>query len=151
MWGKEFGMIHFQDTLEGIEPGMLVGFFVGWPNPPDPETHYRLLRNSAYRFLAVDLEAGRVAGFITAVSDGVLAAYIPHLEVLPAYQDQGIGSQLVQRMLAALQDIYMVDLVCDEALRPFYERFGLIALRAMARRNYAAQNGRGEAGNRSGG
>jgi len=135
-------MIEYQDTLEGILPGMLEGFFVGWPNPPDAGTHFRLLQNSTAVLLAVDPQAGRVVGFITAISDGVLSAYIPHLEVLPEYQGQGIGSSLVKQMFTRLEGFYMVDLVCDETVRGFYERLGMIPARGMVRRNYARQNGR---------
>ena len=54
-----------------------------------------------------------VVGFVTAVSDGVLSAYIPLLEVLPEYQDRGIGSELMRRILEQLDDLYMVDVLCD--------------------------------------
>lgn len=94
--------------LTGVEPAELGGFFVGWPNPPSPETFLRLLHGSSHVALAID--GGRVVGFITAVSDGVLAAYIPLLEVLPEYQGRGIGRKLVQEMLEQLAGFYMVDL-----------------------------------------
>jgi GNAT superfamily N-acetyltransferase len=134
-------MITYRKSLEGITPEMLTGFFVGWPNPPTPSVHLRLLRDSAYRILAFDEDACRVVGFITAISDGVLTAFIPLLEVLPEYQGRGIGRSLVKQILAELSHLYSVDLVCDENLRPYYERFGLIPVRGMARRNYAAQSG----------
>jgi ribosomal protein S18 acetylase RimI-like enzyme len=136
-------MINYQNTLEGIEPKMLEGFFVGWPNPPSTETHFRLLEGSDALILAVDTETRRVVGFITAISDGVLAAYIPHLEVLPEYHRRRIGSELVTRILTALEGFYMIDLVCDENMRTYYERFEMIPIRGMARRNYSVQNGRG--------
>jgi ribosomal protein S18 acetylase RimI-like enzyme len=125
--------------LAGIEPAQLGGFFVGWPNPPSAETFLRLLQGSSHVALAFD--GGRVVGFITAVSDGVLAAYIPLLEVLPEYQGRGVGRKLVQDMLEQLSDFYMVDLICDENLRQFYERLGLKAGRGMMLRNYARQSG----------
>ena len=84
-------MIEYLNETEVITPAQLRGFFVGWPNPPTPETHLRLLRNSNAVVLAVDTATGQVVGFITAITDSVLAAYIPFLEVLPAYQHQGIG------------------------------------------------------------
>jgi GNAT superfamily N-acetyltransferase len=83
-----------------------------------------------------------VVGFISAVSDGVLAAYVPLLEVLPAWRGRGIGSELVRRLLAQVQDLYMVDLVCDPELEGFYRRFGLVPANAMIRRHFAAQSGR---------
>ena len=81
--------------------------------------------------LAREARTGRVVGFVTAISDGVLSAFIPLLEVLPAHQGQGIGSELVRRMLSELEDFYMVDLVCDPELEPFYRRFELILLSSM--------------------
>jgi ribosomal protein S18 acetylase RimI-like enzyme len=120
---------------------MLEGFFEGWPNPPTPETHLRLLEQSDEVILAVDGVSGEVVGFITAISDGVLAAYIPLLEVRPAYRGQGIGTALVRRMLDRLDDLYMVDLLCDPALQPFYAALGMRPATGMMVRNYEQQSG----------
>jgi ribosomal protein S18 acetylase RimI-like enzyme len=117
-------MIDYTDSLDGITPDHLRGFFVGWPDPPTPQRHLDVLRGSAEIVLAVDAEAARVVGFITAISDSVLAAFIPLLEVLPAYQGQGIGSEMVRRMFEKLAPLYAVDLTCDASLQPFYARFG---------------------------
>jgi ribosomal protein S18 acetylase RimI-like enzyme len=106
-------MIEYLYSVEEITPDQLHGFFVGWPNPPTPETHLRLLRNSNVVILALDRGTGKVAGFITAIADGVLSAYIPLLEVLPAYQRQQIGRTLALSMLERLQDFYMIDLLCE--------------------------------------
>jgi predicted N-acetyltransferase YhbS len=59
------------------------------------------------------------------ISDGVLTAFIPWLEVLPDYQGQGIGSELMRRILDGTERFYSVDLVCDAALVPYYARFGM--------------------------
>jgi ribosomal protein S18 acetylase RimI-like enzyme len=136
-------VIRYTESLEGIEPQDLDGFFVGWPNPPSPETHLRLLNGSDHVVLAIDERIGRVVGFITAISDGVLSAYIPHLEVLPEYQGQGIGSELMRQMLNRLRTLYMVDLLCDEEVQPFYERLGMRRALGMAARNYDRQSGTG--------
>lgn len=127
-------------SLNDISPGMLVGFFNGWPNPPSSEKHLKILNNSYKVILAVD--EGRVVGFINAISDGVLSAYIPLLEVLPNYKNRGIGKQLVNKMLAELHDIYMVDLMCDIELQPYYEKIGMIKANGMVVRNYEYQSGR---------
>ena len=133
-------MIVYQYSAAGIVPEQLQGFFVGWPNPPSPDVHLRILNGSAYVVLALDDETNNVVGFITAISDGVSCAYIPHLEVLPRYQNRGIGSELVQRMLEQLRNLYMVDLICDPDIQPFYERFQMRRVHGMALRNYDRQN-----------
>lgn len=121
---------------------MLHGFFVNWPNPPSVQKHYELLKNSYKIVLAIDDKEDIVVGFITAISDGVLSAYIPLLEVLPAYQKVGIGAKLVELMLQELTDVYMVDLICDEDLQKYYERFGLQKAYGMITRNFSYQAGR---------
>ena len=35
-------------SAAGITAAQLPGFFQGWPNPPSPETHLRLLQQSDY-------------------------------------------------------------------------------------------------------
>lgn len=129
-------------TLEGISPDMLKGgFFVNWPNPPTPETHYQLLKNSFRVVLALDEKSEQVVGFINAISDGVLSAYIPLLEVLPQYQNQGIGKKLVKIMLDQLKHFYMIDLLCDENLQSYYEKLGMSRAKGMMIRNYENQSG----------
>ena len=136
-------MIRYTTELSDISPQMLIGFFVGWPNPPSSQTHYRILARSAEIVLAVDDEKDQVVGFVTAISDGVLSAYIPFLEVLPRYQHRGIGTELIKRLLAQLRDIYMVDLLCDQEVQPFYLRCGLNEAVGMMARNYSNQSGAG--------
>jgi len=138
---REGMVIEYRQTAAGLAPAQLPGFFEGWRNPPDPPTHLRLLEGSDLVELAVDAATGEVAGFITAITDGVLAAYIPLLEVRPEYRRRGIGRELVQRMLDRLGSLYMIDLVCDPAWQGFYRRFGMAPLVAMARRNYDRQSG----------
>lgn len=132
--------LSYTTSLDGIEPRMLVGFFNGWPSPPSPQTHLRMLEGSSHVVLAIDPVAGRVVGFINAVSDRFFAASIPLLEVLPGYRGRGIGRELVRRMLVELADFYSIDLACDPSLQPFYERVGLQHATGMMRRNYARQS-----------
>jgi GNAT superfamily N-acetyltransferase len=134
--------IRYQTSLDGIDASMLSGFFVGWPHPPSSETHYDLLAGSDVIVLAIDEETDRVIGFVTAITDGVLCAYLPLLEVLPDYQKRGIGSELVRRILKMLRPLYMIDLVCDDRLVGFYERFGLWSATAMCQRDFDSQAGR---------
>ena len=120
---------------------MLSGYFGGWPDPPSQETHLAMLDGSDHIVLAVDDDAGRVIGFITAISDGVSCAYIPHLGVVDEYQGRGIGSELLRRLQVELREIYMIDLLCDEDVVPFYERNNFRRVVGMCVRNYHNQSG----------
>ena len=108
----------------------------------NPVTFLELLKNSDEIILAIDEHTGKVAGFITALTDRTLSAYIPFLEVLPAYQGQGVGKELVRRMLERLSDLYAVDLLCDPELQSFYEGLGMRRAYGMMIRNYDRQAGR---------
>ena len=119
----------YTTDVTGLSPSDLRGFFVDWPSPPSAERHLEILRGSDRVILARDGESGPVIGFITAISDGVLSAFI---EVLPEHQGQGIGTELVRRILGELEDFYMVDLVCDPELEGFYRRFEMTLLAGMA-------------------
>lgn len=122
----------YRDDLRGVDPEDLGGFFVGWPQRPSAREFHRVLQASSFVVLAV--QDDQVVGFISANSDGMNAS-IPLLEVLPEAQGRGVGSALVTRMLERLAGHYAVDVVCDEELVPFYERFGLVSLSAMVRRS----------------
>ncbi len=130
-----------QSDLTGIGAEQVAGFFEGWPNPPSPETFLRLLAGSFRISLAVLEDTGEVVGSAQAISDGVLTAFIPLLEVRPEFRGQGLGLRLMEHLLAQLDHLYAVDLSCDEALFPFYERLGFTRGGGMIRRDYRRQNG----------
>lgn len=134
--------MQYVTSLDVISHDMLHGFFVDWPNPLSVQKHYELLKGSYKFVLAFDEDAEVVVGFITAISDGVLAAYIPLLEVLTEYQKKGIGAKLVERMLEELSDIYMVDLICEENLQGYYAHYGMHRAQGMITRNFSFQAGR---------
>jgi len=127
------GIVYTTD-VSGLTAEDVPGFFSDWPTPLSPERHLEILRGSHTVVLARDAVGGPVVGFVTAVSDGVLSAFIPLLEVLPERRGQGIGSELIRRILAELDDFYMVDLVCDPDLEPFYQRFEMMLLSGMSLR-----------------
>jgi GNAT superfamily N-acetyltransferase len=122
--------------LEGLTAEDLDGgFFEGWPSPPSPATHLAHLRGAEVAILAIDTDTGRVIGFVTAIGDGVLTAFVPLLEVLPAWRGRGVGTALMERVLARLGDRYSIDLVCDPELVPYYERLGGMRLDGVGWRN----------------
>ncbi|NTX99491.1 GNAT family N-acetyltransferase [Deinococcus sp. JMULE3] len=126
-------------SLDGMTPEQLHGFFVDWPNPPTPDTFLRLLRGSYRVVLAV--HDGQVIGFVQAISDGVLTAYIPLLEVLPEWQGRGVGRALMTRLQEELRHLYAMDLGCDDHLVPYYEGLGMRRGNLMCTRNYERQDG----------
>ncbi len=129
-------MTEYTVGVGDVPADALTGFFVGWPNPPTAAALHQVLAQSTACVVA--READEVVGFINALSDGLLAAYLPLLEVRAEFQGRGIGTELVHRMLDLLGDVYMVDVVCDDDVAPFYERLGLSRLVGMAHRNRSA-------------
>ncbi|MFS8097319.1 GNAT family N-acetyltransferase [Lentzea alba] len=126
-------MITYSTDLTALTEEDLAGFFVDWPKAPSRAQHLAVLRGSYRAVLA--FADDQVVGFVNMISDGVLTAFVPWLEVLPEFQGQGIGTELMRRILAEGQHLYSVDLVCDESLRPYYEKLGMVALTGMIVRN----------------
>jgi ribosomal protein S18 acetylase RimI-like enzyme len=133
-------MIIYTNELEMVKEEMLKGFFVGWPDPPSVSTHMKILKNSYFVWVAIDTTNKNVIGFVNAISDGILSAYIPLLEVLPEYQNMGIGKELVTRMLDSLKELYMVDLLCDKELQKYYVKLGMKEAAGCFLRNHNRQS-----------
>lgn len=72
-----------------------------------------------------------LVGYAQVISNHVTDAYIQDVMVHPDYQHQGIGTELMKRLLDRLEaeGVYMVSVIYgEEALRPFYERFGFYTM-----------------------
>lgn len=134
--------VTFRTNVDGLTSDQLRGgFFEGWPSPPSPETHLRILDSSDHKAIAID-DSGRVVGFATAISDHVLTAYITLLEVLPENRGQGIGTTLVTRLTHEIGPIHRIDLLCDPGLSELYRALGFEVSTGMYRRDYAMQTSR---------
>ena len=130
--------IVYSNKVNQLNPNQLQGFFVGWHGSPNTKTHLKILQKSFSVWIA--LHNNSCVGFINALSDDVFYAHIPLLEVLPKYQGCGIGKELVKRMLNTLDNMYAIDIVCDEKLVPFYKGLGLKKNVGMVVRNYKNQS-----------
>lgn len=108
----------------------LRGFCVGWKDPLDPQTLWDALKGS-YRYVVARDDHGQLVGFANAISDGVFAAYIPLVEVLPEHQSMGVGSAIMRALLDDLKSMRIVDLMCDPPLQGFYRRFGMHGMTGM--------------------
>lgn len=72
-----------------------------------------------------------LVGFLAVVSNGVTDAYIQDVMVHPDYQGKGMGTELMSRAIGHLKanHIYMISVIYgEEALRPFYEKFGFTTM-----------------------
>ena len=95
---------------------------VGW-NRMEKE-YCNPLMTSFFHIAVYDDE--QLVGFVDSVSNGVTDAYIQDLIVCPDYQGKGIGTDLMKKMIASLKEkhIYIISVIFEERLKPFYDRFG---------------------------
>ena len=95
---------------------------IGWNRM---ENEYKNPLLTSYYHIAV-YEKEVLIGYIDCVSNGVTDAYIQDLMVHPDYQGRGIGTDLMKKMINYLKQkhIYMISVVFEENLKPFYEKFG---------------------------
>ena len=94
------------------------------------------LMTSYYHIACYD--GDRLVGYVDTTSNGVTDAYIQDLTVDPAYHEQGIGTELMNRIIARLREnkIYMISVIFEEKLLPFYERFGFYPMLAGQLQTY---------------
>ncbi|MDK2123919.1 GNAT family N-acetyltransferase [Parachitinimonas caeni] len=83
----------------------------------------RAFLNSQQVSLAYD--GDRLIGASRAISDGEYHAFIYDVAVHPDYQKQGVGQQMLQRLLAALP-VWRIMLRADEDVQAFYGRAGFM-------------------------
>jgi ribosomal protein S18 acetylase RimI-like enzyme len=65
----------------------------------------------------------QLVGFARAISDGVFNAYISTVAVLPSFRRQGIGRELVRRLLDGRNGIRFV-LHAEPHVQPFWFKLG---------------------------
>jgi len=79
---------------------------VGWTNyTTNPTMLKNSLEHSLFLISARD-EEGKLIGFLRAVGDGYSIVYIQDIIVLPEYQRQGIGTQLLRQTLEHFNEVY---------------------------------------------
>ena len=133
-------MIRYTDSVNRFSAKQFEGFCIGWKHPLSGDKLHKILKSSFKTVIAYDTETLSPIGFVYAISDGELSAYIPLIEVLPTYQKEGIGKELMKLILEFVEGYYMVDLCSNDKLQKFYEGLGFSSVRGMIKRNYEALN-----------
>ena len=102
---------------------------VGWTNYTNqPEMLEQALSHSLAVYMALDGDA--VVGLIRLIGDGFSSVFVQDLIVLPTYQRQGIGSNLMKEALADYNDAYQVQLATEQTEKNlgFYRSLGFETL-----------------------
>ena len=102
---------------------------VGWTNyTHQPEMLEQSLAHSPAIYLAQDGE--KIVGLVRLVGDGFSSVFVQDLIVLPGYQRQGIGSNLMKEALADYKDAYQIQLVTEQTEKTlgFYRSLGFETL-----------------------
>jgi ribosomal protein S18 acetylase RimI-like enzyme len=113
---------------------------------PDGNDYWELFQttgwNQRYNFSALDLsnairnswyaisiyESTQLIGFGRVIADGVHHALIVDIIIHPEFQNRGLGSKLLDKLVAKCKDckIRDVQLFSAKDKHPFYEKFGFV-------------------------
>ena len=102
---------------------------VGWTNyTHQPQMLEQSLAHSLAIYVARDGE--KIVGLVRLVGDGFSSVFVQDLIVLPSYQRQGIGSNLMKEALADYKDAYQIQLATEESEKTlgFYRSLGFETL-----------------------
>ncbi|MGT2755153.1 GNAT family N-acetyltransferase [Streptococcus ovis] len=119
-------MIRYQEEKK-LEVAKVLPLYhaVGWTNyTENPDMLDQALQQSLYVLVAYDGQD--VVGLLRAVGDGVSILFIQDILVLPSYQRQGIGRQLMDDVLEKYKNVYQLHLLTDqsEKIAAFYRALG---------------------------
>jgi ribosomal protein S18 acetylase RimI-like enzyme len=117
-------LIIYSDSHD-IELDQLTALFnsVGWQfRTADRDRLAAMVRGSM--FVVSAWNEDQLVGFARAISDGAFNAYVSTVAVLPAYQRQGIGRELMRQLMEGRDGIMFVLHARPEAY-DFYLQLGL--------------------------
>lgn len=96
---------------------------VDWLSANYPDRLKKALDHCATVFTAWDDR--KLVGLVNAIDDSELTAYVHYLCVHPAYQGQGIGSELLNRIKEKYKKyLYIIIIAENEQLIKYYSRNG---------------------------
>jgi ribosomal protein S18 acetylase RimI-like enzyme len=117
-----------------IDAKELDHFFQNWKSPPSLKIKRKLLKGSD--LIITSREKGELVGFLTAISDGAMHAFISLVEVLESHQGKGIGKHLVELVVSHYKGYYDIVLITDPDKRAFYNKLGFSQVYGMHIRDF---------------
>jgi len=113
------------DAFPSVEDYNRLRVAVGW-RAYAPDVIETYLPRSLFCTCALD--GGKTVGMARVIGDGGLVFYIQDVIVLPAYQGQGIGGRLMDRVMVYLRfqthTGSIIGLMSAKGKEPFYEKYG---------------------------
>ncbi len=124
--------LSFRDTHD-IDIEQLAALFasVGWQARAADRARLRQQVVGAM-FVVSAWDGDKLAGFARAISDGATNAYISTVAVLPTHQRQGIGRELIHRLISGREGLLFV-LHADAGVTEFYLKCGFERAENMLR------------------
>ena len=109
-------------------------FFQNWKSPPSSKIRTKLLAGSDLIITA--RENKKLVGFLTAITDRAMHAFITLIEVLKTHQAQGIGSHLVKLAISHFRGYYDIVLITDPDKGKFYKKLGFSEIYSLHIRDF---------------
>lgn len=93
-----------------------------WSSANKPDQLHRGLSNSDA--IVTAWKDSELIGLANAISDGHLVVYYPHVVVHPNYQGNGIGREMMRRLMLHYEDFHQHSILADKDAVGFFERCG---------------------------
>ena len=120
-------MINYKENNEILEKDIINLYTdVKWTSYlKDIPSLIKGIKSSFYYITAYDKE--KLVGFIRVIGDGETIIYIQDILVLNEYQNQGIGTNLIEKVLNKFENVRQIVLITDDTLgtNNFYKKIGL--------------------------
>ena len=127
---ERFAMIKItKETSVSLDDVLHLYQAVGWTNYTNqPQMLAQALTHSLAIYLARDGE--KIVGLVRLIGDGFSSVFVQDLIVLPNYQRQGIGSDLMKEALGDYKNAYQVQLATEQTEKTlgFYRSLGFETL-----------------------
>lgn len=118
-----FEEVKYRNELE-LPRDLVINLYsqCGWSSAEKPDALLLALSNS--QTLVSAWHQNSLIGLGNAISDKSLVVYYSHLLVLPAYQNMGIGREIMKRLQSHYINFHQQILLAVDNAAPFYEKLG---------------------------